>query len=204
MPQVTTPGTRTERSSAAAPEHDVTGVPKHPTESLPVVVCYDGSPDAVRAIEATGRLFPGRPAVILYLSFGSAGERVHTTPVTGIREERVEEVRVAARHEAATLVQQGTQLALAVGLTTTGSHRDHGESCRSGGSKVAEESAVAAVAGRPARRRLADRCTAALRVRSPTTPGSRPSWSEASQRHREGRRRRALTERDLYDAHERR
>ena len=31
----------------------------------PILLCYDGSDDAFRAIECAGSLFPGRPAVVL-------------------------------------------------------------------------------------------------------------------------------------------
>jgi nucleotide-binding universal stress UspA family protein len=33
--------------------------------SKPILLCYDGSDDAFRAIEFAGSLFPGRPAVVL-------------------------------------------------------------------------------------------------------------------------------------------
>ena len=82
----------------------------------PILVCYDGSSAAERAIEGAGRLFPGRPAIVLYIFAGVAAHRVRTTSVERVRDELIEEVRVAARREAAAVAEEGTNLARRAGL----------------------------------------------------------------------------------------
>jgi hypothetical protein len=42
-----------------------------------ILVCYDGSPDAKRAVGTTGTLFPGQPAIVLYIFPGIAGAGSH-------------------------------------------------------------------------------------------------------------------------------
>ena len=85
------------------------------TSPAPLLVCYDGSPAAERAIDGAARLFPGRPA-ILYIFSGVAAQRVRTTSVERVRDELIEEVRVAARREAAAVAEEGTNLARRAGL----------------------------------------------------------------------------------------
>jgi hypothetical protein len=82
----------------------------------PILVCYDGSPAAARAIDAAGTLFPRRPAIVLYVSSRVAPERVRTTSVKTLREELIEEVRVAARRNASAVAEEGTRLARRAGL----------------------------------------------------------------------------------------
>jgi nucleotide-binding universal stress UspA family protein len=82
----------------------------------PILVCYDGSPGAEQAVDAAGTLFPGRRAIVLYVWPGVAAERVRTTSVEGVRDELIEEVRVAARREAAAVADEGTSLARRAGL----------------------------------------------------------------------------------------
>ena len=38
-----------------------------PTETRPILLCYDGSPGAARAIEKAGALFPGQTAIVLHV-----------------------------------------------------------------------------------------------------------------------------------------
>jgi hypothetical protein len=54
----------------------------------PIHVRYDGLSEAVRAVDTAGTLFPGRPAVILYVLPGVAAERVRTTDVEIVRMSR--------------------------------------------------------------------------------------------------------------------
>jgi hypothetical protein len=63
----------------------------------PILVCYDGSAGAARAIDAAGTLLPGRPVIVLFVSSQVAQKRVRTTSVERVREELIEEVRVAVR-----------------------------------------------------------------------------------------------------------
>jgi nucleotide-binding universal stress UspA family protein len=82
----------------------------------PILVCYDGSPAAERAIDGAGSLFRGRPAIVLYIFSGVAAQRVRTTSVERVRDELIEEVRVADRREAAAVAEEGTNLAHRAGL----------------------------------------------------------------------------------------
>jgi nucleotide-binding universal stress UspA family protein len=120
----------------------------------PVLVCYDGSPGAVRAVEAVGALFPGHPAIVLYVWPGIAAERVRTSAVENVREELIEEVRVAARREAAAVADEGTSLASRAGLEATPLVVETGDRTADAIVRIARKESVAAVVvGRPTRRR---------------------------------------------------
>ena len=121
----------------------------------PIVVCYDGSPAAADAIDAAGTLFPGRPAIILYVWSGIAAERVRTTSVAIVREALIEEVRAAARREASAVAKEGTDLARRAGLRAKPLTVETGEGAADAIVRVAtKESAAAVVVGRPSRTRL--------------------------------------------------
>jgi nucleotide-binding universal stress UspA family protein len=121
----------------------------------PILVCYDGSPSAARAIDAAGTLFPGRPAIVLYVWPGVAAERVRTTSVARVREELIEEVRVAARREAAAVAEEGTALARHAGLEANPLIVETGDRASDAIVRTAtKESAAAVVVGRPSRTRL--------------------------------------------------
>jgi nucleotide-binding universal stress UspA family protein len=84
----------------------------------PILICYDGSPGAAQAITAAGTLCPGSPAIVLYIWSGAAAEHVHI-PGDGTEAERrelAEDVRSAARREAAAVAGEGTRLAREAGL----------------------------------------------------------------------------------------
>lgn len=89
-------------------------VDSHPGSSI--VVCYDGSPGAARALRGAGTLFPGQPAVIVYIRPQLDAGRIHTTSVTTTRAELIEEVRVADRREAEAVAEEGVTLAVHAGL----------------------------------------------------------------------------------------
>jgi nucleotide-binding universal stress UspA family protein len=121
----------------------------------PIVVCYDGSPGAARAVDAAGTLFPGRPAIVLYVSPSVAAQRIRTTSVATVRDELIEEVRVAARREAAAVAEQGTRLARRAGLEARPLTVEVGDGTVDAIVRVAtKESAAAVVIGRPSRTRL--------------------------------------------------
>lgn len=120
----------------------------------PILVCYDGSPAAVRAVETAGTLFPGRAAIVLYIFEGVAAERVRTTSVENVREELIEEVRVAARREAAAVADEGTSLARRAGLQAKPLTVETGDQTADAIVRVARtKSAAAVVVGRPSRTR---------------------------------------------------
>lgn len=121
----------------------------------PLLICFDGSLGAVRAVEAAGALFPGQPAVVLYLWPGIAAERVRTTSVEGVRQELIEEVRVAARRDAAAVAEEGTRLALDAGLEARPLTVEAPEGTADAIVRMAmKESARAVVVGRGNRARL--------------------------------------------------
>ena len=124
----------------------------------PIVVCYDGSPSGARAIDAAGTLFPDRPAIIVYVSPRVAAERVRTTSVEAVRDELVEEVRVAGRREARALAEKGTSLARRAGLEARPVVVEMGDGVASAIVGVATaESAAAVIVGRGSRTRRASR-----------------------------------------------
>ena len=86
------------------------------TSAPPVLICFDGSPDAVRAISVAGGLFNGRRAILLYVSPATEAKRVHTTATHQLRQELLEEVRLAARRDAEAIADKGVRLASTAGL----------------------------------------------------------------------------------------
>jgi nucleotide-binding universal stress UspA family protein len=86
------------------------------SSSAPLLVYYDGSADAARAVEAAGALFPVRPTIVLFVASRPATQRVRTTSVAVLRDELLEEARVAARRDAAAVAEQGASLARRAGL----------------------------------------------------------------------------------------
>lgn len=125
-------------------------------ESLqPILVCYDRSAGAVRAIDAAGALFPGRRAIMLYVWSLEAPERIRTTSVERVRAELIEEVRVAARRDAAVVAAEGADLARRAGLEARPLAVEAGDGVADAIVRVAtDESAAAVVIGRPSRTRL--------------------------------------------------
>lgn len=121
----------------------------------PLLICYDGSPGAARAVDTAAMLFPGRAAIVLFVWPGVAGEQVRTTSVENVREELIEEVRAAARREAEAVAEEGASLARRVGLDAKPLTVESGDRVADTIIRVAtEESAAAVVVGRPSRTRL--------------------------------------------------
>jgi nucleotide-binding universal stress UspA family protein len=120
----------------------------------PILVCYDGSEAGARVVAAAGALFPGRAAIVLYIWPGIAAERVRTTAVTAVREELIDEVRVAARREATAVAEQGAGLARRGGLNARPVAVDADDTAQAIVSVATKESAAAVVLGRPRRGRL--------------------------------------------------
>jgi nucleotide-binding universal stress UspA family protein len=130
----------------------------------PILLCYDGSPEAARAVEVAGALFPGRAAIVLYVPAPVAVERIRTTPIVAVREELVEEVRAATRREAAALAQEGADLARDAGLDATPLVIEADEGPVGVILRVAVEGrAAAVVVGRPTRPRRVLRSGTVLR-----------------------------------------
>lgn len=121
----------------------------------PILVCYDGSADAARAINSAATLFPGRPAIVLYVSSKVNAGRLRTTSVEVVREELIEEVRVAARCEASAVAEEGARLARDAGLEARPLMTKAADGTAEAIVKIAStESAAAVVVGRPSRRGL--------------------------------------------------
>ncbi|HEV2712592.1 MAG TPA: universal stress protein [Gaiellaceae bacterium] len=131
----------------------------------PILVCYDGSPAAARAVDAAGSLFPGRVAIVLHVHARVAVERVRTTSAAGVRDELIEEVRVAARRDATATAEEGVALARDAGLEA----RPLLVEATEGGTPEAivrvaiEQSAAAVVVARTSRTRRALRPGGVLR-----------------------------------------
>jgi nucleotide-binding universal stress UspA family protein len=124
--------------------------------SRPILLCYDGSTGAARAVEAAGALFPGHAAFVFYVYSPVVVERVRTTPVAAVRDELVEEVRAAARREAAALAEKGASLARAAGLDARPLAAEADDVVAEAIVRTAiERSAAAVVVGRPRRTRRA-------------------------------------------------
>lgn len=87
----------------------------------PVLLCYDGSPDSVRAIEHAGALLGGGPAVVLHVwlppsALLLAGRIVaEDHPLA----EAVAEFDGAAREEGHRLAEKGAEIASAAGFDAT-------------------------------------------------------------------------------------
>jgi nucleotide-binding universal stress UspA family protein len=100
-------------------------------------------------------LLPGRPAIVLYVWSRIAPERVRTTSVVRVREELIEEVRVAARSEAAAVAEEGARLARRAGLEAKPLAVEAGDGAADAIARVAtKETAAAVIVGRPSRTRL--------------------------------------------------
>ena len=118
----------------------------------PILICYDGSPEASRAVAAAATLFPHRPAVVLYVAPPVAVERVRTTSVAAVRDELIEEVRVAARREAGAIAEEGASRARRAGLDARPLVVEASDAPAETIVRVAiDETAAAVVVGRPHR-----------------------------------------------------
>jgi nucleotide-binding universal stress UspA family protein len=82
----------------------------------PVLIYYDGSSAADRAVTKAAALFTDRTAVVLSVYPRTRPARLHTSPVGAIRQEEIEEVRTAVRHDAGSTAEQGCDLAREAGL----------------------------------------------------------------------------------------
>lgn len=123
----------------------------------PILICYDGSPGAARAISAAGTLMAGSPAIVAYAWSGAAAERVRIPadgPEAEQREQR-EDVRCAAQRQAEAVAAEGAQLARAAGLQARplAVETEHG-AARAIMDVAVDQSAVAVVIGRTSRTRL--------------------------------------------------
>ncbi|HZC73618.1 MAG TPA: universal stress protein [Jatrophihabitans sp.] len=153
MPALTT--IHTSPDSAARAEHG----PEEPGSAIgspaPVIVCYDGSPDAVRALGVAAKLFPGRSAAVVHVWPGVAVDRIRTTHVEDLRAELIKEVRVAALGAAKATAREGAALASRAGLDARPRAIEATDGTAAAVEQVAEnESAVAVVIGRRQRRHL--------------------------------------------------
>ncbi|HUA46333.1 MAG TPA: universal stress protein [Solirubrobacteraceae bacterium] len=123
--------------------------------SRPILVCYDGSPGARRALKAAGTLCPGQPAIVLYVWSAAAAERAVHHPVEAVRHELIEEVRTAARRDARAIAAEGTRLASRAGLDARPLIFEAADGTADAIEHVANtESAGAVVIGRRSRARL--------------------------------------------------
>lgn len=88
------------------------------SDSRPLLLCYDGSDDAKRAIERTGELFPGRKALVLHV-WEPLQDVASVPPVPGLEdvlESGLAEMDDLGDDISARLAAEGTGLAQAAGL----------------------------------------------------------------------------------------
>lgn len=91
------------------------------SDETPVLICYDGSPDASRAIEAAASLIGGGPAVVLYVwmppsALLLAGKIVAADHPLA---DAVAEFDSAARDEAERVAGEGAEIARRAGFVAT-------------------------------------------------------------------------------------
>ena len=86
--------------------------------SGPVLIGYDGSPNAREAVEVAGRLFAGAPAVIAtaWLSFEEAAPAGLLALPANVVADATEDLDAAQREKAEQLSSEGAELARAAGL----------------------------------------------------------------------------------------
>lgn len=80
----------------------------------PVLLAYDGSPDARAAIRAAGHLFPGAPAVVLYAREPLEAVAAHMEGHPALEELRLDDVR--ALDASGRVAAEGAEQARAAGL----------------------------------------------------------------------------------------
>ena len=90
----------------------------------PALIAYDGSPAAREAITATGRLLPGRAALVVHawespFRRSAAGRAVSSFPLREIREV-TSDLETLLRETAEATVAEGLELARAAGLEAAG------------------------------------------------------------------------------------
>lgn len=91
------------------------------TPEGPIVVAYDGSPAADRAIDVAGRLLPGREALVVHVYESQYREsRAVKALAHGEVGDIVTALDQALTDEAAAITQQGVDRAIAAGLAATG------------------------------------------------------------------------------------
>ena len=141
---------RAWKVSIVASQHDNVGDP-----GRPIIVCYDGSPGATRALQSAATLMHEFPAIVLYVQPRLDTARIHTTSVKSARPELIEEVRIAARHEGQAVAETGAMLAAEAGLKARPLTVEATQSTADTIINVAkEESAAAVVIGRAGRTSL--------------------------------------------------
>lgn len=117
----------------------------------PVLIAYDGSPDSQAAVRATAHLFPGTPAVVLYVREPLEAVAAHLEGHPA-----VEELRANAPLDASEQVAtEGADRARAAGLDATAEVASTGQTAAAAIVDVAEAiDAAAVVLGSRGRRGL--------------------------------------------------
>jgi nucleotide-binding universal stress UspA family protein len=116
-------------------------------ERRPIVIGYDGSDFAKRAIEEAGRLFPGRRAIVVNV-FPSGAENVAAAAIgvpAGVLGEAAERLYEASRRAAEERAGEGRRLASEAGLVAEGRSEATEGSSWSGLDRIAEEGDAAAI-----------------------------------------------------------
>lgn len=113
----------------------------------PVLLAFDGSDPARRAIEQAAALFPGRRAVVttVWRSIGSGAAAARVALPDAIVDDAVERLDAAAGESALEIAREGAELAVAAGMRATPDARVCGDAVWSTVLDAAEEIDAAAI-----------------------------------------------------------
>lgn len=90
-----------------------------PHSDRPVLICFDDSAGARRAITEAGRLFPALPVLVLHIwrpLEATAAYRYSVAGVTGALDEQMQELDSAGQRMAEEIAERGAELAREAGL----------------------------------------------------------------------------------------
>lgn len=113
----------------------------------PVLLAFDGSDPARRAIEQAGALFPGRRAVVttVWRSIESGAGAARVALPDAVVDDAVERLDAAAGESALDIAREGAELATAAGMRATPDARVCGDAVWSTVLDAAEEVDAAAI-----------------------------------------------------------
>ena len=91
-----------------------------PAAPPPVLICFDDSPGAARAVSEAANLFPGAEAIVVHVwqpLEATFAYRYSAAGVTGALEEQIREVDAAGQDAAQAIAERGAELARQAGLS---------------------------------------------------------------------------------------
>jgi len=91
------------------------------SDRRPLVICYDGSPEARAALQEAARLFPGARALVVHVwqsIQSSAAFRYSAAGITGALADAMDELEAAGAEAAQKVADEGARLGAEAGLDT--------------------------------------------------------------------------------------